>query len=68
MQLSWPPRVDGKFITDNPYKLVQQGKVADIPFVTGKNQPSSLSSFSLTHTKKAHAMTKEPFSLSETQI
>ena len=52
MQLSWPPRVDGKFITDNPYKLVQQGNVADIPFVTGKNQPSSLSSLSsYTHQK-----------------
>jgi len=35
--LVWPARVDGTFITDNPQKLVQQGKVADIPFVTGKN-------------------------------
>jgi len=51
---------------DNPYKLVEQGHVVDIPFVTGK---FSLSSLFLTCTyKKAHVMTKAPFSHSETRI
>ena len=27
--------MDGDFITDAPQKLVQEGKVADIPFITG---------------------------------
>ncbi|KAJ6462794.1 carotenoid ester lipase precursor [Mycena vitilis] len=33
--LTWLPRADGTFLTDNPQRLVQQGKVANIPFVTG---------------------------------
>lgn len=33
--LSWLPRADGVFLTDNPQRLVQQGKIANIPFVTG---------------------------------
>ncbi|KAF8838648.1 alpha/beta-hydrolase [Paxillus ammoniavirescens] len=33
--LAWMPRVDGVFLTDNPQYLVQQGSVADVPFVTG---------------------------------
>ncbi|KAJ7480555.1 carotenoid ester lipase precursor [Mycena latifolia] len=33
--LAWLPRADGTFLTDNPQRLVQQGKVANIPFVTG---------------------------------
>ncbi|KIJ09789.1 hypothetical protein PAXINDRAFT_102177 [Paxillus involutus ATCC 200175] len=33
--LAWQPRVDGIFLTDEPQKLVQQGSVADVPFVTG---------------------------------
>ncbi|KAF9007463.1 carotenoid ester lipase precursor [Cyathus striatus] len=35
LNLAWPPRTDGVFITDHPQKLVQQGIVANIPFVTG---------------------------------
>ena len=27
--------MDGDFITDAPQKLVQQGKVANVPFITG---------------------------------
>jgi hypothetical protein len=34
--LAWLPRADGTFLSDNPQRLVQQGKVAKIPFVTGK--------------------------------
>lgn len=35
LRLAFLPRVDGTFITDEPFKLVQEGKVAPIPFVTG---------------------------------
>ncbi|KAI0298090.1 Alpha/Beta hydrolase protein [Multifurca ochricompacta] len=35
LALAWQPRVDGNFLSDNPQKLVQEGKVADIPFITG---------------------------------
>ncbi|KAF8073585.1 carotenoid ester lipase precursor [Lyophyllum atratum] len=35
LSLAWLPRADGVFLTDNPQKLVQQGKVANIPFITG---------------------------------
>ncbi|KAI0694774.1 carotenoid ester lipase precursor [Earliella scabrosa] len=35
LQLAWLPRADGNFLADAPQKLVQQGKVANIPFVTG---------------------------------
>ncbi|KAJ7101536.1 carotenoid ester lipase precursor [Mycena belliarum] len=33
--LAWLPRADGTFLSDNPQRLVQQGKVANIPFITG---------------------------------
>ncbi|KAJ7914280.1 alpha beta-hydrolase [Mycena leptocephala] len=33
--LAWLPREDGTFFTANPQRLVQQGKVANVPFVTG---------------------------------
>ncbi|KAH9175630.1 carotenoid ester lipase precursor [Lactarius sanguifluus] len=36
LALAWQPRADGVFLTDNPQKLVQQGKVAKIPFVAGE--------------------------------
>ncbi|VDC05627.1 unnamed protein product [Peniophora sp. CBMAI 1063] len=35
LSLAYLPRVDGDFITDAPQKLVQQGKVANVPFITG---------------------------------
>ncbi len=35
LHLSWHPSADGTFLTDNPQKLVEEGKVADIPIVTG---------------------------------
>ncbi|KAF9018985.1 alpha/beta-hydrolase [Hymenopellis radicata] len=34
-RLAWLPRTDGVLFSDNPQRLVQQGKVANIPFVTG---------------------------------
>ncbi|KAJ7791515.1 Alpha/Beta hydrolase protein [Mycena olivaceomarginata] len=33
--LTWLPRADGTFLSDNPQRLVQQGNVANVPFVTG---------------------------------
>ncbi|KAF8173575.1 carotenoid ester lipase precursor [Mycena galopus ATCC 62051] len=33
--LAWLPRADGLFLTDNPQRLIQQDKVANVPFVTG---------------------------------
>jgi len=47
LALAWRPRVDGVFLVDDPQKLVQQGKVANIPFVTGDcDDEGTLFSFS----------------------
>ncbi|KAN0141650.1 Alpha/Beta hydrolase fold [Lactarius tabidus] len=35
LDLAWLPRADGLFLVDDPQKLVQQGTIAPIPFVTG---------------------------------
>ena len=35
LAFAWQPRADGYFLADDPQKLVRQGKVARIPFVTG---------------------------------
>ncbi|KAI1788851.1 carotenoid ester lipase precursor [Ganoderma leucocontextum] len=35
LRLTWLPRADGVFLTDAPQKLVQQGSIANVPFVTG---------------------------------
>jgi carboxylesterase type B len=35
LNLAWLPRTDGVFLTDNPQTLVQQGQVANIPYITG---------------------------------
>ncbi|KAG7088901.1 hypothetical protein E1B28_012846 [Marasmius oreades] len=35
LNLAWQPRTDGVFFSDNPQRLVQQGKVAKIPIVNG---------------------------------
>ncbi|KAF9555946.1 carotenoid ester lipase precursor [Agrocybe pediades] len=35
LALAWTPRVDGVFIKDEPFKMVQQGRVAKIPIVNG---------------------------------
>jgi len=34
---TWQPRADDRFLKDHPEKLVQQGSVADIAFITGNN-------------------------------
>jgi acetylcholinesterase len=33
--LVWLPRVDGVFLSHSPLKLVLEGKVVNIPFITG---------------------------------
>ena len=38
VKLTWEPRIDGKFLSDSPQKLVQQGSVANLPFVTGVSE------------------------------
>ncbi|KAJ8521685.1 hypothetical protein ONZ45_g1652 [Pleurotus djamor] len=54
--LAWLPRTDGVFLTDNPQKLVQQGKVANVPFVTGDCDDEgtifSLANFNITTTNQ----------------
>ncbi|PIL35136.1 hypothetical protein GSI_02925 [Ganoderma sinense ZZ0214-1] len=35
LRLTWLPRADGVFLTDAPQALVQQGNIANVPFVTG---------------------------------
>lgn len=35
LDLVWMPRADGIFLTDNFQRLVQQGKIANVPFITG---------------------------------
>ncbi|PPQ98066.1 hypothetical protein CVT26_003292 [Gymnopilus dilepis] len=36
LNLAWPARADGVFLTDHPQRLVQQGIIADVPFVSGE--------------------------------
>ncbi|KAF8883776.1 carotenoid ester lipase precursor [Gymnopilus junonius] len=53
LNLAWLPRTDGIFLTDNPQRLVQQGKVANIPYITGerlrrRRDPFSLSTLNVT--------------------
>lgn len=40
--LAWLPREDGVFLTDNPQRLVQQGKVARVPIIAGTYIPRPL--------------------------
>ncbi|KAI0056029.1 carotenoid ester lipase precursor [Artomyces pyxidatus] len=35
LDLAWGPRVDGDFLKDDPQKLVSQGSVSTVPFVSG---------------------------------
>uniref|UniRef100_A0A8H8CFU5 Carboxylic ester hydrolase n=1 Tax=Psilocybe cubensis TaxID=181762 RepID=A0A8H8CFU5_PSICU len=35
VQLSWPPTVDGQFITQDPQTSIQQGRYAKIPIIAG---------------------------------
>ncbi|GJE92629.1 carotenoid ester lipase precursor [Phanerochaete sordida] len=35
LNIAWQPRVDGVFLTADPWALIQDGAVADVPFVSG---------------------------------
>ncbi|KAF8303314.1 carotenoid ester lipase precursor [Clavulina sp. PMI_390] len=35
LDLAWLPRVDGVFLTEPPFEIVQSGAVANVPMVTG---------------------------------
>ncbi|KAJ7777805.1 carotenoid ester lipase precursor [Mycena olivaceomarginata] len=65
--LAWLPRTDGTFLSDNPQRLVQQGKVAKIPFVTGdcddEGTMFSLSTLNITEFWVPEATTAEGVSL-----
>ncbi|KAI9063825.1 carotenoid ester lipase [Trametes sanguinea] len=61
----WMPHADGLFLTDNPQKLVQEGKIADIPFVVGACEDEgtlfSLSSLNITTNNEAAAYIKSTY-------
>ncbi|KAF9453335.1 alpha/beta-hydrolase [Macrolepiota fuliginosa MF-IS2] len=47
LRLAWLPRADGVFLTDHPQRLVQQGQIARVPFITGNcDDEGTLFSFS----------------------
>ncbi|KAL0573980.1 hypothetical protein V5O48_007972 [Marasmius crinis-equi] len=47
LRLAWLPRADGVFLTDAPMELVRQGRVANIPIVSGDcDDEGTLFSFS----------------------
>ncbi|KAN0088580.1 alpha/beta-hydrolase [Tylopilus felleus] len=48
LRVAWMPRVDGIFFTESPMHLVQQGVVADVPFISG-NCDDEGTIFSLTN-------------------
>ncbi|KAH9970751.1 Alpha/Beta hydrolase protein [Lactifluus volemus] len=56
--VAWQPRVDGVFLTHSPQKLVLDGKVADIPFITGdcddEGTMFALSSLNITTSADLH--------------
>ncbi|KAF8904562.1 Alpha/Beta hydrolase protein [Mucidula mucida] len=61
--LAWLPRTDGVLFSDNPQRLVQQGKVANIPFVTGNCEDEgtlfSLSQWNVTSISRFRAYIHE---------
>ncbi|KAJ6498720.1 carotenoid ester lipase precursor [Mycena vulgaris] len=56
--LAWLPHEDGTFLTDNPVRLVEQGKVSNVPFITGDSDDEgtfcSLSSLNVTADAQFH--------------
>ncbi|THH21400.1 hypothetical protein EW146_g169 [Bondarzewia mesenterica] len=50
LNLAWLPRVDGVFLKDDPQILVQNGNVANVPFITGDcDDEGTLFTLSLTN-------------------
>ncbi|KAJ7661360.1 carotenoid ester lipase precursor [Mycena polygramma] len=51
--LAWLPREDGVFLIDNPQRLVEQGKIAHIPIISGSvDDEGTLFSFSTLDVKR----------------
>ncbi|KDR82548.1 hypothetical protein GALMADRAFT_134147 [Galerina marginata CBS 339.88] len=65
LNLAWLPRTDGVFLTDNPQISVQQGKVANIPYITGNCDDEgtlfSLSTLNITTEAQVHNFVKTQF-------
>ncbi|KAI0322091.1 carotenoid ester lipase precursor [Amylostereum chailletii] len=63
LNLAWLPRVDGVFVTAPPQELVSQGKVANIPFITGDCDDEgtlfSLANLNITTDAKVHKYLKD---------
>jgi acetylcholinesterase len=70
LALTWMPRVDGVFLVDDPPKLVQQGKVARIPVVSGDCDDEgtlfSLTQLNVTSEAELRTYLSEFFFLNET--
>ncbi|KAN0139660.1 Alpha/Beta hydrolase fold [Lactarius tabidus] len=70
LSLAWQPYADGIFLEDNPQKLVQQGKVAQVPFVSGECDDEgtlfSLSQTNVTTDAELHAYLTEFFLINVT--
>ncbi|KAK7029558.1 hypothetical protein VNI00_014435 [Paramarasmius palmivorus] len=65
LNLPWLPRADGTFLSDNPQKLVQEGKVANIPMISGncddEGTAFSLSSLNITTNAQVREYIKTNF-------
>ncbi|KAG5352839.1 hypothetical protein C0989_000181 [Termitomyces sp. Mn162] len=65
LNLAFLPRPDGDFLTDHPQKLVLEGKIAKIPFITGscddEGTPFALSSLNITKSAEFKRYLKEVF-------
>ncbi|KAF5315218.1 hypothetical protein D9619_007256 [Psilocybe cf. subviscida] len=74
LTLAWLPRTDGVFLTDDPLRLVQSGKIAQIPYVTGNCDDEgtlfSLANLNVTTTTQFKAYLKGTFlpGLTDTQV
>ncbi|KAG7088897.1 hypothetical protein E1B28_012842 [Marasmius oreades] len=65
LNLAWLPRADGVFLSDNPQRLVQEGKVAQIPIVSGDCEDEgtlfSLSTLNVTNESQIRTYVKTEF-------
>ncbi|KAA1472212.1 carotenoid ester lipase precursor [Dentipellis sp. KUC8613] len=63
LALAWLPRADGVFLKDTPQNLVQQGSVANVPFITGDCDDEgtlfSLSTLNVTTEQQVHDYLKQ---------
>jgi len=71
LNLAWQPRVDGRFLKDDPQRLVLSGSVADIPFINGNNDDEgtifSLTQLNLTTDAEFLGYVQENYAPSATQ-